>query len=351
VKLLVRTLVIEAALGGLGCWAIWAQTVYRTPSAWLNLALAAVTVAMTGTTLVVWLSVAFAGVGATRAQRRPLEVISQACALVVVGFCFYSLFLFANGKFDLSEPTPHPTEIVSIGMEEPILGVPVPFAWATVKSWRRPGATERMLLRWDEGQRLWGGQPVVVSVRQGFYGRPWVSTIEADVERQSRSVLAVAPGAGQIRKDLAAFYARTGRFADAAAVTRDYARDFPDDGDFPVFMAKLFTSRDRFDDVVTALGEVVPRRHDAEAYMLFGYALAMKGQRRAEGLKYLEQARALQPRNWWPHYALGWAYGAGGDYARAVTAFQRAVELRPGLIDAERELQRLRPLVGRPAGR
>jgi len=188
---------------------------------------------------------------------------------------------------------------------------------------------------------------VVVSVRSGFYGRPWVSAIELDVERQSRAVLALVPAAVQIRKDLAAFYARTGRFTDAAATTRDYAHDFPADRDFPIGMAKLLTTRDRFKDVVTILADVVGRREDAEAYMLLGYALAMQGQRRADGLAYLERARAMQPRNWWPHYALGWAYAAGGDYTRAVPSFEQAVALRRGLTDAERELQRLRPLAAR----
>jgi tetratricopeptide (TPR) repeat protein len=187
-------------------------------------------------------------------------------------------------------------------------------------------------------------------VRNGFYGRPWVSAIDADVEIHSRAVLALVPGAAQVRKDLAWFQARSRRFADAAATTRDYARDFPEDKDFPLAMAKLLTTRDRFQDVVTVLADIVPRREDAEAYMLLGYALAMQGRQRADGLAYLERARALQPRNWWPHYALGWAYAAGGDYRRAVPAFEQAVALRHGLSDAERELQRLRPLAaGTPA--
>jgi tetratricopeptide (TPR) repeat protein len=113
-----------------------------------------------------------------------------------------------------------------------------------------------------------------------------------------------------------------------------------------VGIAQLLTSRDRFADVVTVLADVAPRRDDAEVYMLLGYSLGMQG-RRAEGLALLERARDMQPTNWWPHYALGWVYAAGADYGRAVMSLQKAVELRPGLYDAEREIQRLRPLVSR----
>jgi Flp pilus assembly protein TadD len=218
--------------------------------------------------------------------------------------------------------------------------------WADVRSWRRPGEVERILLRPDERARLWGGQAVVISVRPGFYGVAWVSRIEADVEKSSREVLAELPEASQIRKDLAEFYVRLGRYTEAAMATRDYVRRFPDDRDFPVRIAKLLTSRDRFADVVTVLADVAPRREDADVYTLLGYSLGMQG-RQAEGLVLLERARTMQPKNWWPHYALGWVYGGAGDYARAMASFQKAVELRPGLYNAEREIQRLRPLAAR----
>jgi Tetratricopeptide repeat len=345
-----RVTAVHLALGALGGWSVWAQLIYRTPSRYVTVVLAGVAAACTGLTLAFWLHAMFRGVGATERQVTPVAVAHKTCALALLGFCFYGLFLFTNGKFDVAEPAHYPTEIVRIGMDETEIGVRVPFVWADVRSWRRPGEIERILVRPDERERLWGGQAVVVSVRPGFYGVPWVSRIEADVEKRSREVLAVLPDAGQIRKDLAEFYVRLGRFTEAAMTTRDYAARFPDDRDFPVRIARVLTTRDRFTDVITVLADVEPRREDADVAMLLGYALAMQG-RRPEGLALLERARAMQPGNWWPHYALGWAYGAGGDYARAVASFQKAVELRPGLYDAERELQRLRPLAARTPAR
>ena len=51
--------------------------------------------------------------------------------------------------------------------------------------------------------------------RPGFYGGPWVSRIEADVERRSVPILDAFPDAGQIRKDFA-----TSTFGWAAIPTR-----------------------------------------------------------------------------------------------------------------------------------
>jgi hypothetical protein len=342
----VRDTVVHLALAGLGCWSVWAQLVYRTPSRYVTVLLAAIAAASTGLTLAFWLHGMFRGVGATTRQLTPVAIGQKLCAFVALGFCFYGLFLFTNGKFDPADPAHYATEIVQIGMDETELGIRVPFVWADVRSWRRPGDVERILLRQDERERLWGGQAVMVSVRPGFYGVPWVSRIEADLEKRSREVLALAPDAGQVRRELAEFYVRLNRFAEAAITTREYSRRFPDDRRFPAYVAALLTSRDRFADVITVLADVAPRGEDAKVYMFLGYSLGMEG-RQAEGIPLLERARAMQPGDWWPHYALGWVYTTTGDYAGALASFERAVELRPGLYDAEREIQRLRPLAAK----
>jgi hypothetical protein len=343
-----RLTVADLALSALAGWSVWAQFVYRTPSRYVTVVLAGVAGACVGLTLAFWLHAMLRGVGVRDRRLSAVAIGYRVCALAIVGVCFYGLFLFTNGKLDVSEPAHHSTEIVRLGMDEAGFGIRVPFGWADVQSWRRPGELERIVIRPEERERLWGGQAVVVSVRSGFHGTPWVSRIEADVEKHSRAILAVAPDASQIRKDLADFYVRLGRFTEAAITTREYARRVPDDRTFPVRIARQLTSRDRFADVVTALADVAPRREDADVYMLLGHSLAAQG-RRAEGIAYLERARAMQPGHWWPHYALGWAHSGAGDYARAVASFQRAVELRPGLYDVERELLRIRPLATRAA--
>jgi hypothetical protein len=345
-----RVTLVDLALAGLAGWSVWAQLVYRAPSRYVTVLLAGAATVAAGLAVAFWLHALVRGVGARDKVLTPIGLGYRLCAFVTLGSCFYGLFLLSNGTFDTSEPTHHPAEIVRIGLDETELGLRMPFVWADVRSWRRPGELERILVRPQERERLWGGQSVVVSVRAGFHGVPWVPRIEGDIEKQSREILAVAPEAAQIRRDLADFYVRLSRYTEAAITTREYARRFPDDRHFPVRIARLLTARDRFADVVMLLEDIAPRREDAEVYMLLGHSLAAQA-RRPEGIALLERARAMQPRNWWPHWALGWAHSGGGDYARAVAAFQKAVELRPGLADAERELQRLRPLAARATTR
>jgi hypothetical protein len=344
-----RLTLVDLALVGLAGWSMAAQLAYRVPSRYLTVLTAVVATAALGLLLALWLHAMVRGVEVRDRRLSPLALGHRLCAVVVLLSTFHGLFLVSNGTFDLGEATHHSTEIVRIGLDETALGLRLPVVWADVRSWRRPGELERMLLRPEERARLWGGQAVVVSVRSGFHGVPWIVRVEGDVEKQSREILAVAPEAARIRRDLADFYAGLGRFTEAALTTREYARRFPDDRRFPVRIARWLSARERLADVVIALEDVAPRREDPEVYVLLGHALTAQG-RRAEGIALLERARGLQPRDWRPHYALGWAYAGGGDYARAVRMFQKAIELRPGLADAERELRRLRPLATRAAG-
>jgi hypothetical protein len=344
---LVRASFVHSALLALGCWSLWAQAVYRAPQSFLTVALAALTIAVTGLSLAVWLAGAVQMMGAGR-PRRLVRIGRVTCAVLVGALALWGLFLFGNGWLDRSDPVARPTHILGIAGGETATGVTVPMTWMTLRSWGDPTREERVLVQWQERPRLWGGQPVVVLLRPGFFGVPWISAIEPDFETQSREVFKLVPEASGVWKELALFNVRINRLDEARRVAGEYFARFPQSPEFPVQIARILAGRDRFADVTALLAPVAVRHEDVDVYMLLGYALGMQG-RRDEGLRYLERARTMQPDHWWPHYALGWVHGTHGDTASAVLSFERALQLRPGLRDAEAQLARLRPHVaGRP---
>jgi tetratricopeptide (TPR) repeat protein len=338
-----RATIVHGALGALAGWAVWAQFVYRVPDRLLPVLLGALTAASVGLTVVSWIIAVFTGMRASPRHQKWVERAYRTCALVVLGGTFYSLYLFTNGKFDLSDPVPHATTLVGMAHDEDALGRSTPFTWMTLTSWRDPRRTERVLLRWDERRRLWPGQPVVVLERQGFYGTRWVSAVEPNVEVQSREILRLAPDALQIWKDLAWFHVRMLRFDDARRAASEYVTRAPHDPEFPAQITSAMMGRDRFGEIAAILKPVVQRHERWDIYAAYGYAVAMQGQR--DGFKYLEHAAAMQPKHWWPHYALGHAYGVHRDFPRALASFERALELRPGLGDVKQLLPGLRQQV------
>lgn len=286
---------LQLGLVALAGWSAWAQLTYRTSGRYVPVLLAGIALGLTGLSIVFWLRALVRGTRAKRPWLVPSVIGHQLCALAIAGLAFYGVFLFSNATFDVAEPAHYSTDIVGIGLDETAIGIRLPFVWADVRSWRHPGERERILVRPDEREKLWAGQPVVISVRPGFHGLPWIARIEGDLEKRSREVLALAPDSAQIRKDLARFYVRLGRFSEAAIATRDYARRFPEDLGFPLQIATLLTARGRFADVVMALDDMASRWDNAEVYTLLGDALTMQG-RRPEGQAALQRARELRQR-------------------------------------------------------
>jgi hypothetical protein len=68
-------------------------------------------------------------------------------------------------------------------------------ARAELRSWQDGRSSQRVLLYWSE-QDLWGGQPVLVTFRAGFFNQPWIVSIEPDDGRRLRAVLKVMRALG-----------------------------------------------------------------------------------------------------------------------------------------------------------
>ncbi len=60
-------------------------------------------------------------------------------------------------------------------------------------------------------------------------------------------------------------------------------------------------------EMYSVLEPFIPRRTDYEFYVYVGHALACM-KRTPEALLFLEKAKALEPKNWWADYEIGYLY-------------------------------------------
>jgi hypothetical protein len=338
----IRVCIVHGALTGLLCWSLWAQLTYRLPGRLVPFVLPWIVAGLTLYEIAAWVNFMLVerDPAAPRTFFKRMETITAGAVLLVA---FYGLFLFANGKFDLSDPVMHVTEVVDVGEPENDLLPRLPYAWATLRSWRHAGGTERVFLRPEERRRTWGGQPVAVVTKRGYYNVTWVAAIEPDETRRTEGILKAAPMSRLIWQQRAEFFLRNREYDQARATTVEYVRRFPAEHEFPVRIAGLLTTVERPADVAAILTPVLKRHRRADVLALLGYAVSQV-RRGPEGIALLREARALEPTNWWPVYALGWAYDYAGDYRSAINMFETALKMRPGLAQVEQELQRIRPL-------
>jgi tetratricopeptide (TPR) repeat protein len=207
----------------------------------------------------------------------------------------------------------------------------------------RAGGVERVLLQPFESPYIWGGQDVVLQLRPGLLGLSWLESIEHDEGKYYAGVLAKVPGARLAHQRQVYFYLHRRRIHDAARAARAYLERYPDDYAFAKLAATSLGAYGHYEAMAMVLEPFAARRANYEAVALGGFALGKIG-RKAEAIRLLETAIAMEPDNWWGYYFAGYVYGAVQRYADAVTAFERSLARRPGSPEVQAELARMRQL-------
>jgi tetratricopeptide (TPR) repeat protein len=335
-------LVTDLVLLGFSVWSVAVQFHYRVPGRLVPLILPWVGVAVTMLSLFSLLNHLLRWVPLDESVRRRFRGLEQALSYVVVGFCLYGTLLFVNGTFSGPE-TVHTAGLVEISGGEVGLGPFRVFSWATLRSWRRPGQTERLLIPDGERWQLWGGQDVLVHVRPGLFGISWVSQVELNQERVYRAVLEMTPTAARVWAGLAHVYVRSRRFDEARQAGIRYLEIYPRDAPFAMWLGTLLIDASRPADAVAILEPLATRTPSRELHERLGFALALAG-RRAEGIPHLRKAIELAPREWWPYWGLAHVYYWGGEFDQAIPLFEKALELRPHHPEARDILARVRTL-------
>jgi hypothetical protein len=336
-----------SAIALIGLWALGVHLAYRVPGPllfllpWLSLALLALSVLMLANHFVPrgWMP---------EPARQAFERTEYWGSLLILIFACWSLVVFVNGFADRSLPASHRSEVQSVARRglEIKLGTLRPVSWVALRSWRDPQRVERVSLWWRERNTVWVGRTVVVKVRQGTLGIPWVAGIDEDVETYHRAILVMSPTATHSWRALILFYLRERRILEAAQLARQYRDLAPYDVRFFTTAAALLGERGFSAEVVTIL-EPRAKRSDAppNLHIYLGLALAYTGQRE-RGVAMLKQALEKDPNHLIALYALAELHEGWGLDETSLEYWDKLLKLAPDLADAPERAAKVRARLG-----
>jgi hypothetical protein len=155
----------------------------------------------------------------------------RATLLGLMVFLVWTAVVLVNGALDRSAATEQASEVLRVVTApiDPGIGNLIPHAHVDLRSWRPGDGIERLVLSPRERQRTWVGQPVMVTVRPGFLGIPWVAALKLDEARHLRQVLTASPRALHAMQRLIAIHLERQQWDEALELTRRYADAYPDD--------------------------------------------------------------------------------------------------------------------------
>lgn len=324
-------------------WALIAQMSYRVPSRLLFLLIPWIGTAIGLLSLFFFLKHLFSNSHTHSPFYYTLRVIEQGTALMLRVFIYYSLLLYLNAKLDTSPRIDQVAEIETITLGEIQLDIPIPLRWANLKSASNPESVTRLLLRWDEAKKLWGGESVVVQSRRGFLRIPWIVKIERNEEKYSREALALSPTATAAWRKLINFYLDHERWKEASAAAQEYIKIYPADDAYALSVAGALNVSGHYADGIAILNPIVENRPTYEAYQLLGWALSFNGQR-PRAAEVLEASIPLRPEDWEAYYHLGYVYNDMGKVPEAIVHFEKVLERRPHFPEVKKQLADLRHL-------
>ena len=105
-----------------------------------------------------------------------------------------------------------------------------------------PGRIERLVLSPGRDEISLAsarpGQAVVISMRHGWFGVPWVATIAVDHAEHAQRVLSTLPTAAAMRKAMIATLSRQRRWQELRAQAEAHLREYPNDRDYILALAR-----------------------------------------------------------------------------------------------------------------
>lgn len=326
----------------LSCWSFWAQMTYRVPGQMLVVVLPWVNAALSFWSLAWWMGALLLKLpSAGTFQRALLQVWGGACAIIAL-FAVYGAVIFVNGRFDRSELVERTSVVQDIKGVETELAYVVP-PWIELHAWRGRG-TVYLPLRGRERDAFWAGQPVVVQMRNGALGIPWVARIERDAEQQAKQILEFVPASAWAWKNLVDDYLDRTRWDEGKTALRRYLEHYPNDYIFARGCAVSLVLAHRSADAIEVMEPFLSRRPSYELYNILGFEYHKLGQR-DRAIELLTASISLDPDSFDAYYHLGYVYKAMGKVPEAIAMFEEVLKRRSDFPEITAQLDQLRKLV------
>lgn len=271
---------------------------------------------------------------------RRLRRVGLACVSV---FLVWSAVVLVNEMLDRSAPVERESEVLGLmaGRAGTGLGDLVSHAEVRLRSWRFEGYAERLVLAPWERERVWIGEPVIVHVRAGALGIPWVSAVTQDEPRYLRQLLTTFPGAIHPLKRLIKAAIERRQWDEAIALTHRYAALYPGDPSQAQYVAGYLETAARYNDGVELLRDAAERRPDYNILCMLAVALD-RSEDHHGAIRVLNRAVQLKPGAFLAFHFLGEAYAALERREEAIKAYEAELAVRPQSLEVRRRVKALR---------
>jgi tetratricopeptide (TPR) repeat protein len=334
-----RRYVLLLLLTGL---AVCAQSLYRVPIYRADLLLPALLGVLSGLTILFIVKKVSRGL-LTPAVQVKMTAFDDILASVQILLVVCSTLMYLNGDLGQVSTVEQQTRILRI--ERSRLQLPfqdiVSLSVLHLQGWSGLQGAIRLPVRRYELSHLWGGQVVRVHVHRGYFGVPWVSSIERDDEYYMKEVIKNFPAAAEGWKRLIEYYRAKKRWTDAYTTVQGYLKVYPKDYRSAAMNGHHLLVEGLYDQAIELLRYAMGGRPNYSDYQALGWALQARG-RTAEGVKYFEASIPIAPREWEAYFHLGEAYAALGRRKEAIVMYEKVLELRPGFPEMQHALRKLK---------
>jgi tetratricopeptide (TPR) repeat protein len=311
--------------------AVWMQYTYRLEGSWIFLIFPFIGAVLVVLNVLLVVNQFAASLPKWDPVRCLLKRLEFSAGVLVRLFVYGSLLWYANGILD-SRPPVYRAAVIDSEAWQKIAGIPTPYSWVTLRYRDHPQHPTKLLMTWGEQARLWGAQPVSVTIKNGLFGIQTVTAIEQDWGWYGGEILKLAPTASTVMRRKLYFDLTHDRWKEGIEAGSKYLQLNPSDWETAILAGELLFKASRYQDSLGFYEHGVKQRPDYPNMQQYGTALNWAGQspRAAEVFK---TSIPLDPDNWEAYYHLGYVYGDMGQYEDAIMYFEESLKRRPGSLE------------------